>query len=146
MRIFFHVACGRGSFPRGRLLCAPRYPRRQLYRRARGEGVSTRWSRSQSVADGGAWRVGARDGVPRHFDWLRTAASGGPGVSVANSRSMEHIWREEMSGSRGGPEDARDRAFAKPTMAWQLSQVCSLICQVVQNTNSKCKTVGYIIL
>jgi len=33
------------------------------------------------------------------------------------SRSMEHIWREEKSGSHEGPGDVRDRAFAKPSAA-----------------------------
>jgi hypothetical protein len=62
------------------------------------------------------------------------------------SQLMEHIWREEKSRSHGGPGDARDRAFAGPSAAWQLCQVCSLICQVGQNANSKYKTVAYLIL
>jgi len=88
MQIFFHVARGHGSFPRGRLLCAPRYPRRLSYRRQfyrrlvvigcwqrRMEGVSTRWCCSRSAGDGDAWRAGARDGVGR--DRQRTATRGG---------------------------------------------------------------------
>jgi len=106
------------------------------------EGVSVRWSWSRSAADGGTWREFLHDGVGR--DRQRTAARGGPVLameSLATSigcgqrrveslgfllRSMEHIWREEKSGSRGGPRDACDRALAKPSAAWQL-------CQVAQN-------------
>ena len=113
----------------------------------------------------GRRRVGReflRDGVGRARQ--RTTARGGPVLAIESlttsiscgrrrvegrgflSRSMEHIWHEEKSGSRERLGDARDRAFAKPSAAWQLYQVCSLICQVAQNTNSKCKTVGYLIL
>ena len=162
MRFFFCVARGCGPFPRGRLLRAPRYPRRELYRRQfyrheaavfcrdgvphefdSGrrcvEGVFAQWSWSRSAADGGAWMKSLATSIDR----LQTAGREGPGGLL---RSMEHIWREEKSGSRGGPGDARGRAFAKPSAAWQLCQVCSLICQVAQNANSKCKTVGYLIL
>jgi len=38
------------------------------------------------------------------------------------------------------------RPFAKPCAAWHICQVCSLICQVDQNTNSKYKTIGYLFL
>jgi len=50
------------------------------------------------------------------------------------------------SGPRGGPRHARDRPFAKPCAAWHIYQVCSLICQVAQNANFKCKTIGYLFL
>ena len=39
---------------------------------------------------------------------------------------------------------ARTIGFAKPSTAWHFCQVCSLICQVTQIANSKCKTVGYL--
>jgi len=61
MRIFSNVAHGRGSFLRGRLLCA-----------------------TVLLAIGsGRWRVGReflRDGVDR--DWQRTAARGGPVLAM----------------------------------------------------------------
>ena len=40
--------------------------------------VGREFRRSQSAADSDAWRASARDGVPRNFDRLRTAARGGP--------------------------------------------------------------------
>jgi len=39
---------------------------------------------------------------------------------------------------------ARAIGFVKSSTAWHFCQVCSLICQVVQIGNSKCKTVGYL--
>ena len=39
---------------------------------------------------------------------------------------------------------ARAIGFAKSSTAWHFCQVCSLICQVAQIANSKCKTVGYL--
>ena len=38
---------------------------------------------------------------------------------------------------------ARAIRFAKPSTTWHFCQVCSLICQIAQIANSKCKTVGY---
>ena len=132
MQIFFHVARGHGSFPRGRLLCAPRYPRRPVVSppilspvgrdrllttahggsfyamvlltigrgRRRVEGWCSRWSRSRSAADGDAWRAGARDGVPRDFDRLRTAARGGLGGFCRD--------RLSIYGTKRSPDRARD--------------------------------------
>ena len=82
-------------------------------------------SLTSSATDGGAWREFLRDGVGRDRQltaargWspsrLRSAADGGAWRTGGFlSRSMEHIWREEKSGSRGGSGDARNRAFAKP--------------------------------
>ena len=39
---------------------------------------------------------------------------------------------------------ARAIGFAKLSTTWHFCQVCSLICQVAQIANSKCKTVGYL--
>jgi len=39
---------------------------------------------------------------------------------------------------------ARAIGFAKSSTTWHFCQVCSLICQVAQIANSKCKTVGYL--
>ena len=47
-------------------------------------------------------------------------------------------------GSCGGPGDTLDRPFAKLCAAWHICQVCSLICQVDQNANYKCKIIGYL--
>ena len=69
-----------------------------------GEGVSVRWIRSQSAADDGAWRAGARDGVPRDFDRLRTAARGGPG---AFCRERWSIYGAKKSLDRAGDLETR---------------------------------------
>jgi len=39
---------------------------------------------------------------------------------------------------------ARAIGFAKPSTTWHFCQICSLICQVAQIANSKCKTVEYL--
>ena len=69
------------------------------------EGISARWSRSRSAANGGAWRAGARNGVPHDFDRLRTAARGGPGGFVANDGA--YMARREVRNARGTGRRAR---------------------------------------
>ena len=66
---------------------------------------------------------------------LLAIGSGRWGVSVAiDGPDMTR----RKSGSHEGPGDAHDRLFTKPCAAWHIYQVCSLICQVAQNANSKC--------
>jgi hypothetical protein len=103
------------------------------------------WSRS--AADDGAWREFLRDGVGHDG----TATRGGPvlvmeslatsigcgrrrvegrGVSVAIDGAYMARRKVRIARGHGGLGDVRDRAFAKPSTAWQLCQICSLICQL----------------
>jgi hypothetical protein len=69
-------------------------------------------ARDRQWTAAGGERVSARYGVGR--DRQRTAARGGPGVSVTiDGPYMER----RKSGLRGEPEDTRDRPFAKPCAA-----------------------------
>ena len=72
------------------------------------------------------------------YEWRRVE---GRGVLVAIDGPF---MARRKSRSRGGPGDVRDRPFAKPCAAWHICQVCSLICQVAQNANFKCKNIGYL--
>ena len=82
------MAHGCGSFPRGRLLRAPRYPRRQFYRQSLANQIGSGWRR--------VGREFLRDGVSR--DRQRIAAREGPVLTMESLATLIGCGRRRVEG------------------------------------------------